>query len=259
MKTSTVQNDDSARELELLVWARDRRGDPAIGPIWSRLCQVLVRADDAEPEALLAKLERCGGNTLLNVVRQRGVPYAEIARDVAYELKRFFERKPFNPDDVDACEAFILARMGIRARDVDELCAAGREGAEGKTVVARTKALAKDAITDQAIAAATRAFATSSSATLEAAKRVSQETSRKAAAVAAKSAARRGTKRTTELAAKHALRHALARLLVPLGALWTAWAIVDIAGPAFRKTMPAVTYIALLRRVRAGLGRAMTR
>ena len=91
---------------------------------------------------------------------------------------------------------------------------------------------------------------------VKAAERVSQETARKAAAAAARSAARRGTERTAELAAKHTLRHTLARLVVPLGTVWAAWTVVDIAGPAFRKTMPAVTYIALLRRLQAASSNA---
>ena len=49
-----------------------------------------------------------------------------------------------------------------------------------------------------------------------------------------------------------ALARALSFLSGPLGILMTVWTGIQFAGPAYRVTVPAVTYIAALRRIKKG-------
>jgi uncharacterized protein YaaW (UPF0174 family) len=42
-----------------------------------------------------------------------------------------------------------------------------------------------------------------------------------------------------------------ARIVAALNVLLAAWTVIDLAGPAMRVTIPAVTYVAILRKLHA--------
>ena len=234
-------------EHEILSWAREQRDDEMVGSLWRRLCRVLNVHAEADADDVLFVLGCWGGNSFANVVRRRGVPYAEVAYDVARQLKRLFRPAGFARGDVIACERFVLRQLDVDEEDIETLCRAARQRAEGMALVS----CAKTAVAGVAVDTTGKALGIGAArvASQVVAKRVTQETGMRAAAAATKATAQRSARRAAELATTQALKQTLARLLIPLNALWATWALVDLAGPAFRKTIPAVTYVALLRRL----------
>jgi uncharacterized protein YaaW (UPF0174 family) len=80
---------------------------------------------------------------------------------------------------------------------------------------------------------------------VEAAKKAAAQAARKAAEKAAVEAA----KKAAQQAARKAAEQAVAIAVQVLGVVMIAWTIYDLAGPAKRVTIPAVTFVALLRRL----------
>lgn len=216
-----MASDGDTDLLELLVWARQQRADPVIGSLWGSLCSVLGRGAETDPREVAGRLQLSGGNTLANTVRRRGVSYGVVAHDVACRLKGLFERATFRRDDVTSCEDFVLRKMRISVEEMLRMRREVRSRVGGITLAAQVRSTVADAAVDRAVSSAARA--------------VTRRTARKA----------------TEETARHALRSAVARTLTPLNALLWGWTVVDLAGPAYRKTIPGVTFVAMLRRVRA--------
>ena len=80
--------DDTLRVLE---WARKMRGsDQTVATFWKSLADAVREPESVSAERLLSELGAYGGNTLVNLVRRKGVPYPEVARDVAKTLAPTF-------------------------------------------------------------------------------------------------------------------------------------------------------------------------
>ncbi len=178
-------------------------------------------------DEIAAELQKFGGNTLANVARLgRGVRYAEIARDVAGKLgvdlgsdaplALVEERVLFK----------ILEQAWPRMDDRERHELLDTIGAEYSGALPQALPLA---VLQVAIQASGFAFY-------------------KLALVVANGVARAVLGRGLTLAANAALSRSIAIATGPIGwavtALWTA---VDLAGPAFRVTIPCVVQVATIR------------
>jgi len=213
--------------LAVLRWARSRRHEEPLASFWSALCVKLGEPQDASAERVLAELGANGGNSFANFFRGEGVVYAEVAYDVARGLAGLFGDKPFSRGDVEGCERFVLRKLGITEDDLARLCA---------TVDRRALARAVEKQVEQRLGQAAAATV-GNLAAREAAKRAAQE----AGLVAAR--------RVAAEVGKRIAGQLLTRLLFAFNAVMVAWLVVDLAGPALRKTIPGVTYVALLRKL----------
>lgn len=246
-----VDRESELEELQLLTWAREHRTDEVVRSFWRPLCSVLGLETTAAPEEVLQRLRLSGGNTLVNLVRRDGVRYTEIAFDVACRLRGLLRRTPFVRGDVAACERFVLSAMGVNEQDLSQLQRTFVDRVDDVSVAARTRAMVIDTTVQEAIKAAARKVEEKAGLTAagELSRQTVQQTGKKAASAAGRAVARQTAKKASEEVARHAMRLAVSRALTSVHvALW-AWTIVDLAGPAYRKTIPAVTYIAMLRRL----------
>ena len=66
---------------------------------------------------------------------------------------------------------------------------------------------------------------------------------------AAKKAAQKTAQKAAEEMGKQVAKQLLIRIMGALNIFLIAWTVIDVAGPAMRKTIPSVTYVALLRQL----------
>ena len=145
-------------ELTILTWAHANRNEEPVASFWGALCDRLGFMPAASPRAVLAELERDGGNTLVNIFRGEGVGYTELAYDVADKLSGFFEDQPFSERDVVACERFVLGKMEVSEDDLKRLCDSVRGGGLRHSVSDQVrKGVAKGVAETAAFEAARRA------------------------------------------------------------------------------------------------------
>lgn len=225
--------------LEVLHWARDRAEScETTQTFWSKLCKAVKQDPNAEANLVLRELRLDGSNTLLRPFRDEPVPYAEVAYDVAHALSPLRGWGGFTPEprkgDVDACERFVLHRMDISTDDLEALCQAISDKGWEQTFTSESAKLGG--------AAGTRFLG----------EKVAAEVGKRLAQKAAQEAGKRAGQKVAEQTAKSVV----SRILMGLNLALAAYTVVDLAGPALRKTIPGVTYIALLRKLhlRAEMG-----
>ena len=179
---------------------------------------------------LIEEIRLFGGNTIANTVRGEGVAYKEIATDVASKLKA----KHSETASVEEIEWAILGKFleqslekmtdEERAKIQEELESLGLKGMNLGAGGAAAAIAAQIAVRGTGFAA--------------------YQLSVIVANGVAKAVLHRGLK----LAANAGLTRLVSVLAGPVGwavtALWTA---VDIAGPAYRVTIPCVVHVSMLR------------
>ena len=237
--------------LDLLKWAARSQNEFAVH-FWNELCSKLkieVEVPTSEKAKIIFfELKLYGGNTIVNFFRDDGVPYSEIVFDVVKSLSSFFKKFKISEmkEDVQACEKYILQKMEIDA-DLKDMIKVIKEktfsdiGIEtGKTIT--QKVFINKSVKSAALKAAGK-FASNemvikqSIATLPITKRVITNIARRVSSSATQ-------KITLQITKKIMLKVTMA-----LNVIFAAWTVIDIAGPALRKTLPSVVYIALLRKL----------
>lgn len=175
---------------------------------------------------LIDDIRTNGGNTFANLIRGNGVEYDEIVRDVANKLKVNYHKNA----QTDAIEIEIIKKL---ISDEFE-----KMSLEQKKEILET--IGADNV--NAVIAAPAMLAGLLAA------RLSGFAIYKLAAMAANAVARAVLNRGLAFGANAALMRGMGVALGPVGWVVTgAWFAVDIAGPAYRKTIPSVIQIALLR------------
>jgi uncharacterized protein YaaW (UPF0174 family) len=223
--------------LKVLKWAKEMSNETEIVKMfWDELVTKLGLNKSATAEEILDEIRLFGGNTFVNFFRGEGVPYREVAYDVAKSLKKFYETKEFNGHDLETIEYYVLKKMEIQNEDINEICNYILD-ASNQNVFQNAAANAAQKAVVEGVGLA-----------------VGQQLAKTTAQRAAQKAAQKAAEEMGKQVAKQVLVRAISALNVFL-ALWT---VVDIAGPAMRKTIPCVTYIALLRQLyknyQSGLG-----
>lgn len=175
------------------------------------------------PVELVDEIGRDGGNSIASLFRGgRGVEYAEVVADVADRLDVAFEDDLL--DDEVALEQRCL--VTVVASQLEELASTDLAGTVG---LLHSDALSREKLDEVARLLGER------ERLIEILEQVGPKV---VAAVVANIAVRQGVARTVSLTG-----YAVPLLNVAIG----VWTLVDLAGPAFRKTVPTVLENAALR------------
>lgn len=240
-----------ADTIVTLEWAREAaRHDETVRLFWDKLADAVNEPREASPERILDEVRSYGSNSITSFFRGGAVEYAEVAYDTAEALAGFWSSSGCPEDDVIGCERYVLQKMKVESNDLDQIAAAivdrGSDAAlrGGLANVSRVVATttAQSALQAALNAAASRAMATTGrEVATKAAAEVAKATAKKAAQAAAHKAAQEAAKQAAALVAK--------RVLAALNIMLAAWTVIDLAGPAKRITIPAITFVALLRQL----------
>lgn len=184
-------------------------------------------------EAIKEEIQWFGGNTIANAWRGHGVLYSEIVRDVADKLD--VDYCSFDTDE--SIEARILLHFLQKAYDrmspeQQEQC--GIDSFQIRLTQQRLSLI------PYANMAAMTIF------------QLGGFQSYQLSVIVANTVWKFLFNKGLSFAANSTLTKALSLWAGPIGwAITLAWATIDIAGPAYRVTIPAVIYIAMLRRKQA--------
>lgn len=224
--TNHQSSQDLATFLGQLLTADDRQTTGTVAAIFGRH-GVAYAASEARVQALVQEIELDGGNTIANLTRRRGVSYERVVRDVCKQLK--CKVLPEIKDNVPEMERqlvyHVIANYLQNAPEVDRnvLLAALRErGVNWRPSV------------QGAVTAAMWASLLQQAGARVAAQAVRQVVLRTSGWFAARAAA--GT-----------VLEVMALAIPAVNVAMTAWLVVNVADPAYRKTVPTVLDIALLR------------
>lgn len=173
-------------------------------------------------DEIIDELQRYGGNTFANILRGgKGVCYREILIDVAKKMKVYFNSK----SSVEIIEMNLLQKVFIDAlenmtdNDLKEVM---------RDLDIKTTSIGKQAMI----------------AAIQATIRAGGFASYKIAVIVANAIAKALLGKGLSLAANAAL----SIFTGPIGwAVTVIWTAIDIAGPAYRVTIPAVIQIAYMR------------
>lgn len=173
------------------------------------------------------ELQLFGGNTLLNIFRGHGVPYREILIDVCKKMKVNFNKDA----KIEFIEDSLLRKCledsieNMSAEDLQQLV---------QDMNIKTANYSKEAMV----------------AALQFAIRVGGFTPYKIAVVVANAVCRALLGRGLAVAANAALTRYMAIFAGPIGLLlMVIWTAIDVAGPAYRVTIPCCIQIAYMRRI----------
>ena len=190
-------------------------------------------------DEILEEFQRFGGNTFANAVRGTGVSYEEILRDVADHLKVKYD-KGESTENIEKAILLNSFNRSLENLSESELKEVAKEFSIDTSIF--TKESISNAI------AKTKNLAFLSQIAMLAVKSIADKvainmTALAANSVIAGSASAVATKATAFLGSR-----AVGALAGPIGlAISGIWVANDIAGPAYRVTVPAVIYIAFLR------------
>lgn len=176
---------------------------------------------------LIAKeIRDFGGNSFVNIFRGEGPTYFEIVCDVASKIKA-----PYNKSNtVEMVEESIMATI--------------LENAWNKMTDAEKEVLLNEI--GKANMSAAKGF---TAATFQAVFRAGGFASYQLMLVVANGVSKAILGRGLSLAANAALARTASLLVGPIGwALTIIWTLVDIAGPAYKVTIPCVVQVAMLRK-----------
>lgn len=172
------------------------------------------------------ELQLFGGNTLLNIFRGHGVPYREILIDVCKKMKVNFNKDA----KIEFIEDSLLRKCledsieNMSAEDLQQLV---------QTMNIKTANYSKETMV----------------AALQLAIRTGGFTPYKIAVVVANAVCKALLGRGLAVAANAALTRYMAVFAGPIGLLLLGiWTAIDIAGPAYRVTIPCCVQIAYMRR-----------
>lgn len=171
------------------------------------------------------ELQRFGGNTFANILRGHGVPYRTILVDVCKKMKVSFNKN----SSVEVIEGCLLQHVLIKT--MEEM-----SDEDMRNLLAELK-IKTTGFGKQAMMAA-----------VQGAIRFGGFASYKIAVIVANAVARALLGRGLSFAANAALTRWIGVFAGPIGwAITIAWTALDIAGPAYRVTIPSVIQIAYMR------------
>jgi uncharacterized protein YaaW (UPF0174 family) len=197
----------------------------------SDVCKTLhgARVDgnfgDAERSLIAKEIRLFGGNSVINLFRGDGVPYAEILKDVASHIGIKFSKTTSVSEIEDGLLKHLLGRALEKMSESER--AAILTDLEMKPLVGKKPA---------ALALALTAWELGGPATY------------KLAVIVANALARTLAGRGLVFSANAAIGRTLGIALGPIGwAVTGLWSIADLASPAYRVTVPCVVQLAYMR------------
>lgn len=171
------------------------------------------------------EIQRFGANSLVTLVRGHGVPYKDVLIDVAKKMKVNFNKDA----SVEIIEMNLL--MKILTESMEKM-----SESQLKEVVEGLK-LKTTNYSAQAVTAA-----------LQTGIKMSGFMAYKTALIVANAVAKQVLGHGLKLSTNAALTKTMGVFAGPIGwAITGTWTVVDLAGPAYRVTIPAVIQVAFLR------------
>lgn len=177
--------------------------------------------------AIVRELQKFGGNTFMNAIRGGGVTYREILIDVCKHMKVNFNKNV----EIEFIEDSLLRKCAedaiekMEPEDLKELI---------QSLDIKTTSYSKQAMV----------------AALQTAIRLGGFTPYKIAVIVANSVCRALLGRGLTFAGNMMLTRYISIFAGPIGWMLTAaWTAIDIAGPAYRVTIPCCIHIAFMRKL----------
>lgn len=176
---------------------------------------------------IAAEIQKFGGNTIINFFRSgKGVPYAEVLRDVADKLGVNYNENSDAATIEGQIQIKVLEKAYEKMDDAQRKDLLDAVGAEHKG----------------GIPAALPVMA------IQAAIRLGGFAAYQLALIVANAVARQVLGHGLRLAANAGLARVMGVLAGPIGwAITILWTILDMAGPAYRVTIPCVLQVAYMR------------
>jgi uncharacterized protein YaaW (UPF0174 family) len=236
----------------VLNWAANyNKENDVVKMFWDQLCHTLGMSASSTGNEILGEVRAYGGNTFANWFRGEGVPYVEVAYDVADALRPTLTwARDYKKGDLVSIEKYVLKQMEISDDDVNQILMGIKMATDAKI-----KKILKEGVPKIATAVIANTVGKTvgkklaSKAAEAVLKKAAEAAAKKAAKKAAAAAAKKAARKAAEEAAKQVAKQALIRLMAAINIALVVWTVVDIAGPAMRKTIPSVTYLALLRQL----------
>ena len=214
----------------VLTWAaRAQERDDTVREIWKALCDRFDVSTTATGEGVLRLLRKAGSPDVADIFRDEPAPYPEVCRNIAEKLRSMFDDAECTEEDILVCEKYVLKRMGISEDDIGTLCSAIRD---------RGKSEAREAG-----AAKTIRIAAVEGVAVPAARMARKEAAEKAMHEASKKLAAEVEHQVAKLV--------LAEILIAVDIALVELTLIGITVPAYRKAIPGVIYVALLRKLHA--------
>ena len=226
----------------------DKELDPLVGYILKPVTSMLETTDVYEKhhhhhhycDEIAAEIQQFGGNTLLNIVRGTGVTYDKIVQDVAKRLKVAFDK---DIDDASSIEMRIHMKIMQKAWD--------KMSYEEKKELLTDLGLAKILAAGIPKAMPLAAIQTAINAGGFAAYSTGLKLTLNVANAAAKLVLGKGLQLGTNAAIASGTTRIMSFLAGPIGwAISGILTIIQLAGPAYRVTIPCVLHIGMLRRLK---------
>lgn len=225
---SSCQNDDLKILTDYLTTDKDGR---------QRWCEELTKSQAYQeyyPDKLpmmwsdiAHELQKFGGNTILNVVRGHGIPYREILIDVCEHMKVNFNKNAA----IELIEDSLLRTVAEKA--IEEMSVEDMKNLIDSANI-KTASYSKEAMV----------------AALQMAIRMGGFAPYKIAVIVANGVCQALLGRGLSLAINAGLTKYMAVFAGPIGWLITVlWTAADIAGPAYRVTIPCCIQIAFMRKM----------
>lgn len=178
-------------------------------------------------EVIEREIREFGGNTFINIFRGNGPKYFEIVSDVADKLGANYNKE----SSIEEVESAILMRIMSQAWE--------------KMTDEERQFFLKEMGLGFGIGSLPKAIPI---AALQIAIKTSGFLAYKLAVIVANAIARQILGRGLTLGANAALTRGIAVFVGPIGWVITGiWTLLDLAGPAYRVTIPCVVHIAMLR------------
>lgn len=220
----------SVNTENVLEWAAGaQKKDDTVREFWESLCARFDVSTTVTGKELLRLLRKAGSHDVAEIFRDEPVLYSEVCWDVAEKLRPMFNDAECTEKDILACEKYVLKKMEISEDDLEKLCSSiGDRGKSEANEAGTAKAIRNAAVEGVAVTAA-----------------------RMVAKKAAEKAMAEASKKVAAEVGKQAAKQVLVRILAAVNIALAALTLIDLAGPAYRKTIPGVTYVALLRKLHA--------
>ena len=203
----------------VLNWAeRAQERDDTVREIWKALCDRFNVNTTTTGERVLQLLRKAGSYDVADIFRDEPISYPEVCFYIAEILRSMFDDADRTKKDILSCEMYVLKRMDIPEDDLERLCSAiqGR-GMSVANEVGAANAIRRTAVEGVAV-----------------------------------TAARIAPKEAAEVENQVA-RLVFARILLAVDIALEELTLIGITIPAYRKAIPGITYVALLRILHAAV------
>jgi hypothetical protein len=178
---------------------------------------------------VLQLLRQAGSSEIADSFRDEPASYPEVCWYIAENLRSMFDDAECTEEDILACEKYVLKRLGISEDDIGTLCSAIRD---------RGKSEAKEAGAAKTIR-------------ISAVEGVAFPGARMARKEAAEKAMHEALKKDAAEVEHQVARLVLAGILIAVDIALAELTLIGITVPAYRRAIPGVIYVALLRKLHA--------